>query len=197
MEQITEKERLRRYRIGITTKLHWQNPDYRAKVLLNLTNQHKLNKLKDKEYFIDMARKSIAKQVLNGQQTLRNRRIAQKGYQGLLKARGIKFDDDLFISKQELECYKFLKDLGLSKKEINHDFKIGRFRIDFFPKGKFFWEHHPIPKIRVGRYSTYQTKEEYFKARRTLLNKNGYSNQLLIVTEKLKDKGIIERMLTL
>lgn len=97
-----------------------------------------------------------------------------------------KYDDHYFWSKQEIECYKYLVNLGVNF--IPH-FRIGGKEIDFFIESKLFWEHHPIP----GMKSYGETNEEYYQRRRQLLDTNGYQDYKLIVTTSLNEMDIIER----
>ena len=98
----------------------------------------------------------------------------------------LEYDGHYFWSKQEIECYKYLVNLGVNF--IPH-FRIGGKEIDFFIENKLFWEHHPIP----GMKSYGETYEEYYQRRRELLDSNGYQDYKLIVTTSLKEMDIIER----
>ena len=113
----------------------------------------------------------------------------RKAYKTLRKRKNNKYDEEYFLSKEELECYKFLKSLGLSKEEINHDFQVDSKCIDFFPLRKFFWEYHPT------FWLDNETPDQYYQRRRQLLDTNGYQDYKLIVTTSLKEMDIIEREL--
>jgi len=84
-----------------------------------------------------------------------------------------------FVSYQEVQCFRYLQWLGLTPKEMNHEYQIGRYNFDFFPLGKVFWEHHPI-SIRSGE-DLYQ----YGKRRRLVLNASGYSKIPLVVSDSM------------
>lgn len=102
------------------------------------------------------------------------------------------YDKEKFFSKQEMECYKFYKKLGLTKKQINHEFSINGSYFDFFPFKRFFHEHHPI--INLDNYDKDRTPKEYFLERRRILDRNNYKGCPLIVTQSLADLNKIEKM---
>ena len=82
-----------------------------------------------------------------------------------------------FVSYQEVQCFRYLQWLGLSQEEMGHEYQVGRWSFDFFPKGKVFWEHHPI-YMKIGE-DLYQ----YGKRRRLTLNAFGYSKAPLVVSD--------------
>jgi hypothetical protein len=82
-----------------------------------------------------------------------------------------------FASYQEVQCFRYLQWLGLSLEEMGHEFHVGRWSYDFFPRGKVFWEHHPI-YMRSGE-DLYQ----YGKRRRLTLNAFGYRKMSLVVSD--------------
>lgn len=82
-----------------------------------------------------------------------------------------------FVSYQEVQCFRYLRWLGLSLDEMGHEFRVGRWSFDFFPRGKVFWEHHPI-YLKSGE-DLYQ----YGKRRRLTLNAFGYSKTSLVVSD--------------
>ena len=108
----------------------------------------------------------------------------------LLRNKKYLYEGEKFLSKEEIKCFSFLRSLGLTKEEINHEYQVDSCFIDFFPLGKFFWEYHPI-----GVYRDTETYEEYYQRRRELLDSNGYQDYKLIVTTSLKEMDVIEREL--
>ena len=82
-----------------------------------------------------------------------------------------------FCSYQEVQCFVYLKFLGLKDAEIGYEYPVGRGRIDFFPKGKVFWEHHPC---HLGRT---EDLYQYGKRRRLMLNREGYCDTPLVVSD--------------
>lgn len=110
----------------------------------------------------------------------KTRKAGERGYESLVRNQGIHFDGEDFPSKEELKVYKYLKFLGLSREQINHSFKVGRWQFDFFPLEQFFWEHHPI--IVGGKFEDEMEPQEYANSRRKILDENGYENVQLIVT---------------
>ena len=116
-----------------------------------------------------------------------NKKYPDRAINNLLNLKHV-YDGHYFWSKQEIECYKYLVNLGV---KFEPHFRIGRNEIDFLIEDKLFWEHHPIP----GMKSYGETNEEYYQRRRQLLDSNGYQDYKLIVTTSLKEMDIIEREL--
>jgi len=100
------------------------------------------------------------------------------------------YDDMWFRSKEEIECYKLLKEE--LKVSFEYEFPIGTKLIDFFINGQLFWEHHPDIK-----FHNTETTEEYYKRRRKLLDENGFNNYPLIVTASLNEFDKIRDALNL
>jgi hypothetical protein len=82
-----------------------------------------------------------------------------------------------FCSYQEVQCFIYLRFLGLKDAEIGYEYPVGRRRIDFFPRGKVFWEHHPC---HLGRS---EDLFQYGKRRRLMLNQEGYDDVPLVVSD--------------
>ncbi len=82
-----------------------------------------------------------------------------------------------FVSYQEVQCFRYLQWLGLSLYEMGHEYQVGRWSFDFFPRGKVFWEHHPIG-MKSG-----EDLFKYGKRRRLTLNAFGYSKAPLVVSD--------------
>lgn len=82
-----------------------------------------------------------------------------------------------FVSYQEVQCFRYLQWLGLGSDEMKHEFPVGRNSFDFFPRGRVFWEHHPI-HLRSG-----EDLFQYGKKRRLILNAFGYAKAPLIVSD--------------
>ena len=83
------------------------------------------------------------------------------------------YDDEFFPSKEERNCYIYLKQLNYL---VIHNW-LNRF--DFLVNGKIVLEYHPYdPKL---------TKEEYYNQRRKLLDKYGYKDLKLVVIKNLKE----------
>ncbi len=95
------------------------------------------------------------------------------------------YNGEKFLSNEELEYYKFYKKMKLSKNQINHEFRIKRCHIDFFPLRKFFHEHHPM--IDRSDYDRNNKPRQYFLRRRKLLDENGYKGFPLIITKSMRD----------
>lgn len=82
-----------------------------------------------------------------------------------------------YVSYQEVQCFRYLQWLGLSPEEMGHEWQVGRWSIDFFPRRRVFWEHHPIySKCGEDLY-------QYGKRRRMTLNAFGYSKVPLVVSD--------------
>ena len=133
-----------------------------------------------------LAKKGIQTRLARDKDSLKKN--GSKTYK-MLRETKYKYDEQRFLSKEEIECYKFLKTLGLSRDEINHDYQVDSCFIDFFPLGKFFWEYHPTWWLDG------ETPDQYYQRRRELLDTNGYQDYKLIVTTSLKEMDIIEREL--
>jgi hypothetical protein len=82
-----------------------------------------------------------------------------------------------FVSYQEVQCYKYLQWLGLEPDEMNHEYQVGKYSFDFYPRGRVFWEHHPISS-RSG-----EDLFQYGKRRRRVLNVWGYSKVPLVISD--------------
>lgn len=86
------------------------------------------------------------------------------------------YDNELFPSLAERDCYIGLKKLGF---KIKHNFE-GRF--DFLINDKVVLEYHPCSYFLDKR-----TIEQYYKDRRKLLTAYGYKDLKLIVVEDIKE----------
>jgi len=99
------------------------------------------------------------------------------------------YDNITFLSKEEIDCYKFLKKLKI---QFQYGFQIDTKEIDFFINKRLFWEHHP----HIKNFHK-ETTEEYYLKRRRLLDENGYRDYPLIVTTSLNEidkvKDIIQK----
>src|SRR3989344_5788949 len=111
--------------------------------------------------------------------------VAQKGGQNAIQViretKGIPFEEYKFDSQEELLWYKHHKKLG---RKIEVHKKVGEKEFDFYlQETNTFHEHHPILQFM----KTYKIKEmyEYGKERRNCLDKNGYKNATLVITEKI------------
>jgi hypothetical protein len=80
---------------------------------------------------------------------------------------GYVFDERFFNSFQEVQCYKYLKYIGIPTKKMHMEYCIGKNYFDFFPLRRIFWEHHPI-SLKLGK-DIYK----YGKKRRQILDKLG------------------------
>jgi len=91
--------------------------------------------------------------------------------------KGYVYDDRFFSSFQEVQCYKYLKHLGIPPGKVHHEYQVGGSRFDFFPLRRVFWEHHPI-NLKLG-----QDIYRYGKRRRAILDDNGYRHVPLVVSD--------------
>ncbi|MBU2639697.1 MAG: hypothetical protein KKG75_03250 [Nanoarchaeota archaeon] len=97
------------------------------------------------------------------------------------------FMDCKFDSKEEKEFCKLLVENKIIKKPIegiNCHIKVGRNDIDFFIKNKIFIEYHPP----ISYENKKETLRGYYKNRKKILEKNGYTNQLIVVESIRKIK---------
>lgn len=90
---------------------------------------------------------------------------------------GYVFDDRFFNSFQEVQCYRYLKHVGIPPGKMHMEFRLGNNHFDFFPLKRVFWEHHPI-NLKLGK-DIYK----YGKQRRHILDKHGYEHIPLIVSD--------------
>jgi len=90
---------------------------------------------------------------------------------------GYVYDDRFFNSYQEVQCYRYLKHLGIPPGKVHHEYRVGDNHFDFFPLKRVFWEHHPI-NLRLG-----QDIYRYGKTRRAILDENGYDHVPLVVSD--------------
>jgi hypothetical protein len=101
----------------------------------------------------------------------------------LLKAEpmgnGYVYDDRFFNSYQEVQCYRYLKHLGIPPGKVHHEYRVGGNHFDFFPLKRVFWEHHPI-NLKLG-HDIYR----YGKTRRAILDANGYDHVPLVVSDAM------------
>ncbi|MCW4048465.1 MAG: hypothetical protein NWE89_01880 [Candidatus Bathyarchaeota archaeon] len=95
------------------------------------------------------------------------------------KGKGYVVDERFFVSYQEVQCYKYLKYIGIPPGKMHHEYRIGKKHIDFFPLKRVFWEHHPIV-LKLG-HNIYK----YGKQRRAILDKHGYSHIPLIISDTM------------
>jgi hypothetical protein len=104
----------------------------------------------------------------------------QKG-QDLLKVEptgnGYMYDQRYFNSFQEVQCYRYLKHLGIPPGKMHHEYRVGDNHFDFFPLKRVFWEHHPI-NLKLG-HDIYK----YGKKRRAILDAHGYGRNPLVVSD--------------
>lgn len=114
----------------------------------------------------------------------RMRELSKKGaplaFKSLITKSKICHDGEKFLSKSEVVCYQYLRGLGLTREQINHEYSVGNYHIDFFPLNKFFLEYHPIlplPSYNDGS----KTVNQYYSKRRKILDDNGYSGYPLLV----------------
>ena len=91
--------------------------------------------------------------------------------------KGYVYDKRYFNSFQEVQCYAYLKHIGIPPGKIHQEYRIGKNQIDFFPLKRMFWEHHPI-NIKLGA-NIYK----YGKQRRAILDKHGYKHVPLVVSD--------------
>jgi len=113
------------------------------------------------------------------------------GIINLIKHSKILYNNEKFLSKHEVECYKLLESLGLiPNKDFFHDYVVGTKRIDFYiPRLRLFWEHHPLlPYHKISL-------EEYWKKRADVLKDNGYNGSYLFVTKDLKELKTIKELI--
>ncbi len=97
-----------------------------------------------------------------------------------------KYKDKTFRSKEEIECYKFLKKLGIN---FIYEYPVGTRLIDFFIEEKLFWEHHPINGLDV------LSPDEYAIQRRNVLDENGFKDFPLIITQSLDELYKVEEII--
>jgi len=90
---------------------------------------------------------------------------------------GYVFDDRFFNSFQEVQCYRYLKHIGIPPGKMHIEYRLGKNHFDFFPLKRVFWEHHPI-NLKLGK-DIYK----YGKERRHILDKHGYEHIPLIVSD--------------
>jgi len=90
---------------------------------------------------------------------------------------GYVFDDRFFNSFQEVQCYRYLKHIGIPPGKMHMEYRLGKNHFDFFPLKRVFWEHHPI-NLKLGK-DIYK----YGKQRRHILDQNGYEKIPLIVSD--------------
>ncbi|MFH1592366.1 MAG: hypothetical protein ABIB47_03290 [Candidatus Woesearchaeota archaeon] len=93
----------------------------------------------------------------------------------------------LFDSNEEREtCKLFVKNKLITKpvEGKNIHTKVSTCYVDFFIKRKLFVEFHPIWSIKGHKE---ETAEDYYKARRKLLDENGYRDHPLVVINNFKD----------
>jgi hypothetical protein len=90
---------------------------------------------------------------------------------------GYVFDDRYFQSYQEVQCYRYLRFLGIPPGKMHREYRVGHNRFDFFPLKRVFWEHHPI-NMKLGK-DIYR----YGKKRRAILDGNGYAHVPLVVSD--------------
>lgn len=105
--------------------------------------------------------------------------IAEKSFRIRIKNLPYIYKNIHFMSKQEIECYKFLEKLDIP---FVSQFRVNGGFVDFFVDNLIFWEHHPL-----GCFVKNENFENYYKQRRKLLDKNGFSNNQLIVTTSLDE----------
>lgn len=90
---------------------------------------------------------------------------------------GYMLDGYTFFSYQEVQCFRYLRSLGVPPGKMHREYRVGKSRFDFFPLKRVFWEHHPISKkLRENIYS-------YGESRRAVLDSNGYSHIPLVVSD--------------
>ena len=90
---------------------------------------------------------------------------------------GYVYDDRFFNSFQEVQCYRYLKHIGIPPGKMHMEYRLGKNHVDFFPLKRVFWEHHPI-NLKLGK-DIYK----YGKQRRHILDQNGYDKIPLIVSD--------------
>ena len=105
---------------------------------------------------------------------------SQRGESSLIAEQidnGYVFDERFFNSFQEVQCYRYLKHIGIPPGKMHIEYKLGRNHFDFFPLKRVFWEHHPINhKLGADIY-------KYGKQRRHILDEHGYEHVPLIVSD--------------
>jgi hypothetical protein len=92
---------------------------------------------------------------------------------------GYLYDERYFNSFQEVQCYRYLKHLGIPPGKVHHEYRVGENSFDFFPLRRVFWEHHPI-NLKLG-HDIYR----YGKRRRAILDSNGYDSVPLVVSDAM------------
>jgi len=90
---------------------------------------------------------------------------------------GYVYDERFFNSFQEVQCYRYVKHLGIPPGKVHHEYRVGDSRFDFFPLRRVFWGHHPI-NLKLG-HDIYR----YGKRRRAILDSNGYRGVPLVVSD--------------
>ena len=90
---------------------------------------------------------------------------------------GYVYDGRYFCSFQEVQCYRYLRFIGIPLGRMHVEYGVGDNWFDFFPLKRVFWEHHPINQ-KLGK-DIYR----YGKKRRAVLDANGYSHIPLIVSD--------------
>ena len=90
---------------------------------------------------------------------------------------GYVFDNRFFNSFQEVQCYRYLKHIGIPPGKMHMEYRLGKNHVDFFPLKRVFWEHHPI-NLKLGK-DIYK----YGKERRHILDDHGYEHIPLIVSD--------------
>lgn len=90
---------------------------------------------------------------------------------------GYVYDKRYFNSFQEVQCYGYLKHIGIPPGKMHMEYRLGKNHIDFFPLKRMFWEHHPI-NIKLGADIF-----KYGKQRRAILDKHGYEHIPLVVSD--------------
>ena len=89
---------------------------------------------------------------------------------------GLMYDNRVFFSRQEVLCYKYLRDIGIPAKRMHMEYRVRGKHIDFFPLRRVFWEHHPI-LLKFGKDPV-----RYGEERRAILDSKGYGRIPLVVS---------------
>jgi len=97
-----------------------------------------------------------------------------------------KYEGKKFLSKEELKCYKIIRQIFKSEEIIVNGF-IGNKSVDFhILLISLFIEYHPYT-LSQGLSTSLETKEEYYQRRRKLLDDSEYKEHKLIVFSNLKE----------
>jgi len=184
------KEHIRRVRAKAGRIYHKKHPKNENSIISCLFRDGKRDELTEicRKGTIGFIKKYGNKKYIEMSRAVKRESRKKAGHNSfLLRNKKYSFEGESFLSKEEIKCFSFLRGLGLTKEEINHEYQVDSYFIDFFPLRKFFWEYHPL-----GVFGSNETLDQYYSRRRKVLDDNGYKDYKLIVTTSLKELPIIE-----